>query len=190
MDCKEVIYGRRSIRNYEQKPVPTPLVQEILEAAVMAPSGTNQQPWYFCAITSPEKHQAYLELMKEVSEIFLPKLEQVFKNPKAVETAGNFINTLGNAPVVVLAFLQNPTDDGDLTSIISASAAVENLVLAAYDKGLGTCIMTSPYEAGLGDKIRDTFAPGKGQFLCAVTLGYPAQEAKANRRKDGRFDIV
>lgn len=190
MELHDAIYGRRSIRKYEDRPVPAELVREVLEAAVMAPSGTNQQPWYFCALMSEEKRRQYLGFMEETYVNFRPKLEETFQNPEAVKVAGSFITTLGNAPVVILAFLHKDSFNGDRTSMIGVSAAVENLVLAAYDKGLGTCVMTAPSEAGLADKIKAAFAPDKGEFLCAVTLGYPAQTPKANRRKDGRYELI
>lgn len=190
MEFNDVLYGRRSIRKYDDKLVSEELVREVLQAAVMAPSGTNQQPWYFCAVMSKEKRSDYLGYMEETYIKFRPKLEQVFNNPEAVKVAGSFITSLGNAPVIILAFLLKEKLNEDITSILGVAAAVENLVLAAYDKGLGTCVMTAPSEAGLSDRIKENFAPAKGNFLCAITLGYPAQVPKANRRKEGRFDIV
>ena len=50
----EVIGKRRSIRKYKQNPVPDELITQILEAARLAPSGSNRQPWHFIVVKDPE----------------------------------------------------------------------------------------------------------------------------------------
>lgn len=50
MELMQAIYSRRSIRRYKSQPVPRELVQRLLAAAVMAPSGSNAQPWSFVII--------------------------------------------------------------------------------------------------------------------------------------------
>ena len=51
MDFEEVIRGRRSIRGYQDRPVPTAVLKEIIELANRAPSSMNTQPWYFHIVT-------------------------------------------------------------------------------------------------------------------------------------------
>lgn len=53
METKEAILGRRSIRKYIDKPVELELLQEIIEAAIMAPSAMNTQPWFFVVVQKP-----------------------------------------------------------------------------------------------------------------------------------------
>ena len=55
MELKEVIETRRSIRKFKTDPVPEAYIDELLEAARLAPSGGNIQPWRFVVIKSPEK---------------------------------------------------------------------------------------------------------------------------------------
>ena len=194
MELKEAIYGRRSVRKYQNKPVPKEVLQEILESACMAPSNINNQPWYFLALTSEEALQKYLGYMKDAFIKFKPTLEARFaKNPEIVEETGNFLVTLGNAPVLILVFVLK--DDfiarsGEFSTGQSIAAAVENLLLMAYDKGLASCWMTAPIEVGLGETLRAEFAPDKGRLTGAIALGYPAQNPKAPPRRAGRFDIV
>lgn len=194
MELKEAIYGRRSVRKYKDTPVPREVLQEILEGACMAPSGINQQPWYFLAITNQEDRKKYMSYMEEVFSRFKPTLEKRFsRNPEVVEETGTFITTLGGAPVVILAFLLKDdylkTNEGR-PSIQGVAAALENLLLMAYDKGLSSCWMTAPVDFGLGDELRRTFAPDKGELLAVVSLGYSDQKPKSPPRRDGRFDIV
>jgi len=47
MECKEVIYGRRSVRKFSDRVIEDAVLEEIIDAALWAPSGVNLQPWYF-----------------------------------------------------------------------------------------------------------------------------------------------
>ena len=54
MEYDDVVMGRRSIRGYQQKPVPKQLIEEILELAMRAPSSMNTQPWNFTVLTGAQ----------------------------------------------------------------------------------------------------------------------------------------
>ena len=77
MDTLEAIHGRRSIRKFQDRPVPEDLLRQVLAAAMSAPSANNAQPWQFVVISDPE-------LLAEVPKI----------NPHAHMAAG--------APVAIL----------------------------------------------------------------------------------------
>lgn len=72
----------------------------------------------------------------------------------------------------------------------SVSAAMENILLAAGDRGLGGCWMTAPIETGTGDRLRDMFAPGKGSLIAMMTIGHPARIPQPPVGKDGRYTIL
>ena len=55
MDFYEVIKTRRSVRSYKQDPIPEDILKKVLNAARIAPSGSNRQPWYFIIIKDPER---------------------------------------------------------------------------------------------------------------------------------------
>lgn len=194
MELKQAIYERRSIRHYKDTPVPEALVQEILESACMAPSGVNRQPWFFLAIASPEARAKYMNFMAETATRFQGLLEARFsRNPEIITQTLQFLNTLGNAPVVVLAFLlkEEYTQSGSGQSErLGVAAGIQNLVLTATDKGLGSCWMTAPVEAEMAEEIRKTFAPDKGELVAAVALGYADEAPKAPKRREGRFEII
>ena len=78
----------------------------------------------------------------------------------------------------------------DETIVQSIAAAMENILLAAVDRGLGCCWMTAPIETGTGDLLRDLFAPGKGSLVAVLTIGHPARVPKAPARKEGRYIIL
>lgn len=192
MNTYETIFSRRSIRAYLDKSVDPEDIKEILEAGMWAPSGVNLQPWYFVAIQSKEKLAKLSEVMERVSEKIEPSLRARFSNaPAVVDETTQFIKKLGGAPVYILAFQLKPDYENAADMInLSIGAAIENMLLAARDKGLGTCWLTAPVEAEVGNELRDLFAPGKGSLVALITLGYPAKEARAPKRKDGRYIIV
>lgn len=192
METRENILSRRSIRNYLSEPVSKEDLQEILEAGTWAPSAVNLQPWYFVAIQSKEELAKMSEIMERVANRLEPSLKARFANaPAVVDETTTFVRNLGGAPVYILAFQLKPDYENKADMInLSIGAALENILLAAHDKGLATCWLTAPVETLVGDELRDMFAPGKGSLVALVTLGYPAKEAKAPRRKEGRFTII
>ena len=63
-------------------------------------------------------------------------------------------------------------------------------VLAIWAKGIGSCWLSAPQRMGFGPAFQRRFAPDKGEFVAAVTLGYPDQQPKMPPRRDGRYLIV
>lgn len=105
MEFKDVVYGRRSVRRFKDTPVDDKILEEIVDAALWAPSGVNLQPWYYVVIRTPEKMTRLKEMMSVVSDRDRPHLEERFSaHPEVVKTTLSFISTLGGAPAVVLAF--------------------------------------------------------------------------------------
>ena len=164
-----------------------------MECGMYAPSCSNMQPWHFVVVRSPEKKRLVEELMGLVVEKVEPDLKQFFsKHPEVVAETSAFLRQLGGAPVYVLVFWYDKDFNGKNPKVISMSngAAIENILIAAADKGIGSCWLTAPLDAGIGERLREEFAPGKGEFAAMLTLGYPAVEPKAPRRKEDRYVIV
>ena len=187
MDTLECLLTRRSVRMYKPDPIPRQELEEILAAAACAPSAVNLQPWYLAAICSPDGMAAFRDTMRQVAVKTRPELEERFPNhPQVIRKTESFLVSLGGAPACVLVFLLKE-DYPDRDNVLQgASAAVENLLLAAWAKGIGSCWMTAPVSAGFGPVLRDRFAPGKGELVAAVSLGYPDQTPRMPKRKTGR----
>jgi nitroreductase len=111
MDAFEAIQKRESVRSYESTPVPKETLAKLLEAARIAPSANNTQPWHFIVVTDSEKK-------KELSK-------------------GLFAKFLAETPVVIVAC--GDTKASPDWCVIDVAIAVENMVLAATGEGLGTC---------------------------------------------------
>lgn len=193
MDTLEAIAQRRSVRKYADRPISEADLDTILRSALAAPSGLNLQPWYFVAVKSPEKRRELLQVMDEVSTKIAGELEQRFaKHPEVAAETRQFIRTLGNAPVILLAFMLKDDYQDKKTVLQSVSAAVENALLAARSLGIGSCWLTAAEQTGYNDAIRDRFAPGKGDMVAMVSLGWLESEnwPRAVARKDGRFVVI
>jgi nitroreductase len=115
MDVFEAIQQRRSIRSYQDTPVPRELLEKILEAGRLAPSANNKEPWHFIAVTNAEKR-------KELSK-------------------GRWAKFLTQAPLVIVACGDKKTSPDWYA--IDVALAVENMALTAVGEGLGTCFVGS-----------------------------------------------
>lgn len=191
METKDAIIGRRSIRRYTDRPLRDADIQDIITAGLYAPSAIDLQPWYFVVINSAEKLDELRHFMSDVYDKFEPVLLERFANhPAAIAETKVFLKSLGGAQCCILAFMLR-TDYPDKKGVIEGvSAAIQNMLLTAYDKGIGSCWMTAPMRVGMDEELRRKYAPERGEFIAAVTLGYPSYAPKAPKRKNGRYEII
>lgn len=188
----ELIYQRRSVRNFQTDPVPDAVIEQLIDAAVHAPSGKNRQNWHFVVVRNPELIQQMAAAVEAKHAALLPFFaddakRQAFKGTVAYHTV------FKNAPAVVLVYAGPypvPADDlkpGDGLSeqdiqalkfanpgIQNVAAALQNLHLAATALGYGTCWMTGPTYASREITAIVGFHK-EGFSLAAVSpLGIPA----------------
>jgi nitroreductase len=126
MDAFEAIQKRKSVRSYESTPVPKETIAKLLEAARIAPSANNTQPWHFIVVTDSEKK-------KDLSK-------------------GLFAKFLAETPVVIVAC--GDTKASPDWCVIDVAIAVENMVLAATGEDLGTCWVGSFDEDQVRELLR------------------------------------
>lgn len=111
MDVFEAIQKRRSIRAYESTPVPREKLEKILEAARLAPSASNIQPWHFIVVTDPEKRK--------------------------ILSKGRYAKFLKKSPVVIVGCGDQKASPK--WYMVDVAIAMQNMVLTATSEGLGTC---------------------------------------------------
>jgi nitroreductase len=197
MDVKTAIHTRRSVRRYKSTPVPRELILELLEAANLAPSATNRQPWEFVVVDrsyidrlEEDLKEAFRERVASVSEDAMRRAIKDLSLPEdgsgdKLKALGAFYRTLGGAPVAIGVCLPREKDPWVWKNNISdAAAAIENLLLAAWDKGLGTCWMTGPLKGG-ADKIASFLGvPQDWELVAIVTLGHPDHQPAMPPKKN------
>jgi nitroreductase len=129
MDIYELIKSRRSIRAYVPgKPVPPEMLERILEAGMWAASGKNLQNWRFFVLTG-EKRDEYLKFSQKSWLAIKDSLEKRLK-PSLYQFTERFFFTLGDAPVILIAFAEIGPEDHPQTQLGNVYLAVENMVLA------------------------------------------------------------
>ncbi len=191
MELMKAIYERRSIRKYTAEEIPLDALKQILEAGVMAPSGMNLQHWHFVMVRDPEMMEKCQEIMIRVSDIFRPALEKRFtRNPHIVQETGEFLTTLGGAKVMLFAFLSKKEFNDSIPAVSGVCAAIQNMLLAAWDMGIGSCWLTAPVAAKLDHEYEELLAPDKGKFVGCVTFGYPDEMPVAPPRREGKYEII
>jgi len=153
MDFYEVIRTRRSIRSYKPDPVPDEVLMRVLEAARIAPSGSNRQPWKFIIVKDENLRRRVAQACRN----------QMF---------------IAEAPIVIVACGYNIHWNrggymGDLSMLIDVSIAFTHLILAARAEGLGTCWIG----AFDNEEVKNLLNIPKEVNVVAITpLGYPKDE--------------
>jgi nitroreductase len=187
MDIYELIKKRRSIRAYEEKPIPREVLDRILEAATWSASGKNLQNWRFFVLQGTKRDE-YLKFSQKSWLSIKDNLEKRLK-PSLYAFTERFFFTLGNAPVVILAFAEINNQDHPQTQVGNVYLSVQNMVLAAESEQLGSCIMGSPLEVE-ADIRKFLGLEGRKdlRLVCGLTLGYPAHSPPAPpRQTEGRI---
>jgi len=183
MELSEAIKGRRSIRRFKPDPVPRELIEKILELAQWAPSAMNGQDWRFLVVQGSQKEEL-LKITATAFEDFRPVLEKNFPDkPKVIEASKRFFATYGGAPVIILAYGGRfPTGKEDPYSV---SLAVQNLLLAAHDAGLGA-VWADAAVFYKEQEINALMGMEGRKLACLIPLGYPDEAPKAPPRREGR----
>jgi F420 biosynthesis protein FbiB-like protein len=182
MNTLDTIAARRSIRRFKADPIPDEALQAILTAGIQAPSGKNRQPWQFVVVQG-EKRAEMVRVMREG----LAK-----RKAEGMDTGGSVGTAAVMAEAPVTVFVYNPegthpwlarSDEQvwtDVINIQSIGAAIQNMLLAALDLGIGSLWICDVFYAymELGAWLGED-----GQMIAAVALGYPAESPDARPRK-------
>ena len=186
----DVIHKRRSIRQFEPRPVPRELIEKLLQAAILAPNAHNRQSWRFVVLTSSDD---ILRLAEGMGVDYRAALLADGMPEEEVESrAERRKERICGAPAVVLLCLDSDDmnkhadanrDDGEyIMGVQSVALAGGHTLLAAYAEGLGGVWMCAPLFAP--QRVREacdlpeTWTP-QGMIL----LGYPAEEPEPKERK-------
>jgi nitroreductase len=159
MSFLDLARSRRAIRAYKLDPVPEEQLLQVLEAARVAPSACNNQPWHFIILRDSARREA----MKA-----------------AYDRAW-----LWSAPVVIAACADTTAcwrrgQDGKLSADIDVAIAMDHLTLCARELGLGTCWVCA-FDPVAARRVLEL--PDHVQPIALTPLGYPAEEGRPLQRK-------
>jgi len=151
----ETILARRSIRRYRSDPVPDEKLDYILEAARLAPSWRNQQCWRFIVVKDEEKRRAITER-----------------------------GWTAEAPVMIVGCARPGLSGGNAGQqyyMLDMGIAMEHMVLAATEQGLGTCWIGGQFDEATVKEVLGI--PDDVRVVALLPVGYPAEAPDAKDRK-------
>lgn len=173
----DLMMSRRSIRAYKDSVISRETLNEILKYGINAPKGQNLQSYEIRVIDSPA-------LIDSITQAVLND------NPKIAERDG-FKNIFVNAPCVVCIACDTQYDMAQ----IDCGLLGENIILAAWAKGIGSCCLGSSarwiLDSPSAKPYLDRMAFSKGyKLLYCIALGYPAETPKAKPRRDDMIKFM
>jgi nitroreductase len=165
MSFIELANTRYSVRTFEDKPVEKEKLLQVLEAARIAPSAVNFQPWHFIVVTDTEMKQ-------KVSEVYPRKWFQ-------------------DAPVIIIACGDHSKSwkrrDGKDHCDIDMAIAIEHMMLEATDLGLGSCWVCA-FDASRCHELLGL--PEHLEAVALIPLGYPKGDRPQERNRRELREIV
>ncbi|MDR7417042.1 MAG: nitroreductase family protein [Armatimonadota bacterium] len=185
-----VLWGRRSVRFYTPDRLPPEVLHRLLEAATLAPSAHNAQPWRFVVLQDPEvRHRLVLAMARRWER----EMRERGVDEKVIRVEIRFsLERFIAAPLLLMPCLTMEDMDRyprrhqrraeHTMAVQSVAAAIQNLLLAAHALGLGACWCCAPlFCQGLVRRILRL--PRTWEPQAFITLGYPRHHPPTPPRK-------
>ncbi len=184
------IFDRRSIRKFLNTPISRQDMEDILQSGIKAPSSKNRQPWKYIVVQKDAKDEMLkvfrqgIEREKNVKPL-LPQSRQ------HIAAAEYTVDIMEEAPVIL--FVVNPFGKGifeklnpeervyEICNIQSLSASIQNMLLAATEKGIGSLWICDIYFAYFE---LCNWLDTEGELIAAIAFGYPNEFPKMRPRKN------
>jgi nitroreductase len=163
----QIIKSRRSIRNFDPKPITEEQLSAIIEAGQYAPTAKNQQPWHFTVI---KKKDIFLKINKKCKEVLLKSDdESIIKRLKNMKDQDLFFH----APVVIIV----SGDKNAMAPQIDCVLSIENMFIAAESLNIGSCwihALKYSYDIQEGKEFfeQESIIPENYELVGACAFGY------------------
>lgn len=183
------IYDRRSIRKFIDKPIPQEDIADIIQSGLKAPSSKNRQPWRYIVVQGNAKKKMLKVFRQgiereETGNALLPQSKQ------HISAAKHTVDIMAGAPVIVFVvntlgknILEDLTPEEhifEICNIQSISASIENMLLTATGKGIGSLWICDIYFAY--SELCEWLG-SDGQLIAAIAFGYPNESPNERPRK-------
>jgi len=200
MEFYDAVSKRRTIRDFEDRPIEAAIIKRIISAGLKAPSNDHMRSWEFVVITDKELIARILKkIPKKVSDA---RMQFIFKSWKLDDACQQRLYTeavpkqyqmLYQSGCLILPFFKQPSPLltpktlSSLNGFASIWCSIENIFLAATAEGLA-CSLRIP----LGSEpeyIAEVIShPGEYVMPCYISLGYPAEDAVICEQKEYNID--
>ena len=164
MTVKELIKKRRTIRKFENKPIPEEQLTSYIETARICPSAANLQPLKYVSVNSANMAEKVFSTLKWAGYLkgeYTPKEDE---KPTAY--------------IIVCVDKNISTANYDM----DVGAAVENIILSALEDGIGACWLASVERPKLKRMLN---LPDNLEISCVIALGYPAENPIETEMQNG-----
>jgi nitroreductase len=176
MEVSQAIHQRRSVRNYSDRTVDETTIRALLEAATLAPSAINEQPWAFAVVQDKRLLKTYSDRAKKLAASHLTSthadLQKLLRDPA--------FNIFYNASTLIVICAKPVGQHPDWDCCLAA----ENLMLAAAGRELGTCTIGFAWplleQADVKEQLN--IAPELRPVL-PIVVGYPVGDTTAVLRR-------
>jgi len=175
MELMEVIRQRKSVRKYMDRPIERKSIEECVEAARLAPSADNMQPWRFVVIDDPEMKKEYVNHV----------CRGMYRKTQFIQNAPALVVVIAKLNLVVHRMGKLVTRTN--IHLIDIGIAGEQLLLRAQEMGIGTCWINFFHVKRAG---RFLGLPPTHRVVSMIAMGYPAEESTKDRPKLPREKIL
>ncbi|KAA5379378.1 nitroreductase family protein [Bacteroides faecis] len=196
MDFYEVLEKRRTYRDYSSREVSDEIVKRVISAAFKAPTNDHLRQLEFVVVRGRENIAKVIDPLAKNMEAFKHLVHEVDesgdkdKMDMFADALPKQQRMLMQSGLLIIPFfrqktwqLLKPVEQSSLNYFASAWCAVENMLLAATNEGLGT-VFHIPV-ADEVEKIKEIVgAPDEYEFTCLLTMGYPAENAFLPKQKE------
>ncbi|MCM1416741.1 MAG: nitroreductase family protein [bacterium] len=183
------IYNRRSIRRFSDKSILKEDIADIVESGIKAPSSKNRQPWKYIVIQGNAK-QEMLEVFRRGIEREEHEKALLSESKQHLAAAKHTVDIMEEAPVII--FVVNSLGEAirselsfeehiyEICNVQSIGASIQNMLLAATEKGMGSLWICDIYFAypELCEWLHSD-----GQLIAAIAFGYPKESPEERPRK-------
>ena len=194
-DIFDVIYSLRAMRRLKPDPIPTEMIEKVLDAGIQAPSGQNKQPWAFLVVTDAEKKKFFGErydywLKERFGKLIFEK-DNTTTSGRTIMSALHLSEHMHEAPVILMVLGKrdwpfNVKDENRVgnapPSYGSVYPCVQNILLAARALGLGASLTTM--HQMFENEIHDYYKiPLEYGMVATIPIGFPTGKFGAVSRE-------
>jgi nitroreductase len=180
----EAIRKRRSVRSYEEKPVSEDLIRAVIEAANEAPSAMNSQPWRFVVVRDRDPKRKLLDAARPNARKIIEMIKEA--DPARYEAITRRFSELPDpiyysAPVIVFVI------GSGRYAAHSCPLACENMMLAAYSLGLGSCWVGFGAMVAEDDEVKRILGLKEDETIFGpILIGYPKDFPERPAKKEAQ----
>lgn len=186
----DAIHARRSTRRFTERQITPEQLETLLDAAIWAPSGGNNQSWLFTALQNKETLLKLNGLVREGFQHWTPDDDYPGKLGARAASQKEGWNFYYHAPTVIIA----SNKPGYENAMADCALGMENLFLAAQSMGLGSCYLNQLHwlrgDPGVRDFLFELGIPKEHTICSAAAVGYIGKASAAPARKPGTTRIV